>query len=256
MFLEEFHEQVRTLEYTYPACSQKPTTVMSSQYHSLCSTVSTHCPQQSRANTCLRTNNKDLQLDTSKVPYCIDFPVVLYECETWSLTLREEHRLRVSEKWRFMFIPLAKHHSPNETEDHISWACNTYGGEMLTVIWWGTVTKTGHLQYLRVYGKIILKWALNKEKGWTWIGIAWLRTETCKALLWTRLWTCGFHKILEISSAAEQQWPYQKTLLHGYKNVTTRVQNVHVQSVGHNHSKPSLSAVTLCPSSMPCPSDS
>jgi hypothetical protein len=25
-------------------------------------------------------------------------PVVLYGCETWSLTLREEHRLRVSEK--------------------------------------------------------------------------------------------------------------------------------------------------------------
>jgi len=27
----------------------------------------------------------------------IILPVVLYECETWSLTLREEHRLRVSE---------------------------------------------------------------------------------------------------------------------------------------------------------------
>jgi hypothetical protein len=25
----------------------------------------------------------------------IIFPVVLYGCETWSLTLREEHRLRV-----------------------------------------------------------------------------------------------------------------------------------------------------------------
>jgi hypothetical protein len=25
------------------------------------------------------------------------FPVVLYGCETWSLTLREEHRLRISE---------------------------------------------------------------------------------------------------------------------------------------------------------------
>jgi hypothetical protein len=25
------------------------------------------------------------------------FPVVLYGCETWSLTLREEHRLRVFE---------------------------------------------------------------------------------------------------------------------------------------------------------------
>jgi hypothetical protein len=27
----------------------------------------------------------------------IILPVVLYGCETWSLTLREEHRLRVSE---------------------------------------------------------------------------------------------------------------------------------------------------------------
>ena len=27
----------------------------------------------------------------------IIFPVVLYECETWSLTLREERRLRVFE---------------------------------------------------------------------------------------------------------------------------------------------------------------
>jgi hypothetical protein len=27
----------------------------------------------------------------------IIFPVVLYGCETWSLTLREEHRLRVFE---------------------------------------------------------------------------------------------------------------------------------------------------------------
>jgi hypothetical protein len=28
----------------------------------------------------------------------IILPVVMYGCETWSLTLREEHRLRVSEK--------------------------------------------------------------------------------------------------------------------------------------------------------------
>jgi hypothetical protein len=28
----------------------------------------------------------------------ITLPVVLYGCETWSLTLREEHRLRVFEK--------------------------------------------------------------------------------------------------------------------------------------------------------------
>jgi hypothetical protein len=29
--------------------------------------------------------------------YLQNFPVVLYGCETWSLTLREEHRLRVFE---------------------------------------------------------------------------------------------------------------------------------------------------------------
>jgi hypothetical protein len=37
----------------------------------------------------------------------ITLPVVLYECETWSLTLREEHRLRVFENrvLRRMFGP-------------------------------------------------------------------------------------------------------------------------------------------------------
>jgi hypothetical protein len=32
-----------------------------------------------------------------KIYKTIILPVVLYGCETWSLTLREEHRLRVSE---------------------------------------------------------------------------------------------------------------------------------------------------------------
>jgi hypothetical protein len=37
----------------------------------------------------------------------IIFPVVLYGCETWSLTLREEHRLRVFENraLRKIFVP-------------------------------------------------------------------------------------------------------------------------------------------------------
>ena len=33
-----------------------------------------------------------------KIYRTIILPVVLYGCETWSLTLREEHRLRVFEK--------------------------------------------------------------------------------------------------------------------------------------------------------------
>ena len=32
-----------------------------------------------------------------KIYRTLTFPVVLYGCETWSLTLREEHRLRVFE---------------------------------------------------------------------------------------------------------------------------------------------------------------
>lgn len=32
-----------------------------------------------------------------RIPRTIILPIVLYECETWSLTSREKHRLRVSE---------------------------------------------------------------------------------------------------------------------------------------------------------------
>jgi hypothetical protein len=38
--------------------------------------------------------SKNLKIRIYKM---IIFPVVLYGCETWSLTLREEHRLRVFE---------------------------------------------------------------------------------------------------------------------------------------------------------------
>ena len=42
-----------------------------------------------------------------KIYRTIILPVVLYGCETWSLTLRDEHRLRVSENrvLRRMFGP-------------------------------------------------------------------------------------------------------------------------------------------------------
>jgi hypothetical protein len=44
--------------------------------------------------------SKDIKI---KIYRTIVFPVVLYRCEIWVLTLREEHRLRLSEKrvlWR------------------------------------------------------------------------------------------------------------------------------------------------------------
>jgi hypothetical protein len=43
---------------------------------------------------CLPVSSKNLKI---KIHKTVILPVVLYGCETWSLTLREEHRLRVFE---------------------------------------------------------------------------------------------------------------------------------------------------------------
>jgi hypothetical protein len=45
---------------------------------------------QSLLSSCLLSRNVKVKIYTT-----IILPVVLYGCETWSLTLREEHRLRV-----------------------------------------------------------------------------------------------------------------------------------------------------------------
>ena len=49
------------------------------------------CPYTRKSTKLLSTNLK------IKIYKTIILPVVLYGCETWSLTLREEHRLRVFE---------------------------------------------------------------------------------------------------------------------------------------------------------------
>ena len=74
----------------------------------------------------------------------IIIPVALYGCETWSLTLREEHRLRVFESrvLRRIFGPTwdevtgewKKLHNEKiydlySSPNIIRVACNTYGGE-------------------------------------------------------------------------------------------------------------------------------
>jgi hypothetical protein len=47
---------------------------------------------QSLLSSCLQSRNVKVIIDKT-----IILPVVLYGCETWSLTLREKHRLRVFE---------------------------------------------------------------------------------------------------------------------------------------------------------------
>jgi hypothetical protein len=63
------HEEIKTRLNSVNAC-----------YHSV----------QSLLSSCLLSRNVKV-----KIYKTIILPVVLYGCETWSLTLREEHRLRV-----------------------------------------------------------------------------------------------------------------------------------------------------------------
>jgi hypothetical protein len=47
---------------------------------------------QNLLSSCLISKNLNIKIDKTVI-----FTVVLYGCKTWSVTLREEHRLRVSE---------------------------------------------------------------------------------------------------------------------------------------------------------------
>jgi hypothetical protein len=87
-----------------------------------------------------------------KIYRTIILPVVLYGCETWSLTLKEEHRLRVFEnrvlrgvfgpkraevtgEWRKLHneelngLYSSPNFSGDEIENEMGGACSTYGGE-------------------------------------------------------------------------------------------------------------------------------
>jgi hypothetical protein len=86
-----------------------------------------------------------------KIYKTVILPVVLYECETWALTLREEHRLRVFENrvLRRIFGPkrrtvlgencimmnvtaLIRHRiflGRSNKEDEVGGTCGTHGGE-------------------------------------------------------------------------------------------------------------------------------
>jgi hypothetical protein len=73
------HEEIKRRLYSRNIC-----------HHSVWSLLSTHSP------------SKNFKI---KIYRTLILPDVLYGCKTWSLTLREEHRLRVSENrvlWRYL----------------------------------------------------------------------------------------------------------------------------------------------------------
>jgi len=139
-----------------------------------------------------------------KIYRTIILPVALYGCETWSLTLREEHRLRVFENrvlrrifgsrrdkvtgvWRkihneelhdlYSFLNIV----PLNRSRRIRWAGHVARmgrREAYTGLWLGNLRERDHLKDPGVDGRIILRWNFRKWDVGAWTGSSWLRIGT------------------------------------------------------------------------------
>ena len=119
----------------------------------------------------------------------------MYGCEKWSLTLKEEHTLRVFEnrllrrifepnrdevtgEWRKLhnkklidlysspnFVPVIKSRS-------MRWAGHVV--RMGERKWWGNVREKDHLGDPSVHGRIILRWIFRKWDVGVGSGLSWL----------------------------------------------------------------------------------
>jgi hypothetical protein len=122
-----------------------------------------------------------------KIHKTVILSVVLYGCETWSLTLEEEHRLRVFEKrvLRKIFGPKSEedgswsklyndelhslYSSPNIVRviksRRMRWAGHVARmgrGELFTGFWLGGPKVRDHWEDLGIGSKITLKWTLGR----------------------------------------------------------------------------------------------
>ena len=138
--------------------------------------------------------SKNLEIEIHRT---IILPVVLYGCETWSLTLREERRLRVFENrmLRRVFGPKGdevrrewvKLHNEELNDMHSSlnivrviksrrmrWAGHVarMGEERCTCtgFWWGNLGVRDHLGDPGVDGRVILRWIFRKRDVGIWTG--------------------------------------------------------------------------------------
>jgi hypothetical protein len=117
-------------------------------------------------------------------------PVVLYGCDTWPVTLKEEHRLRVLEngvlrkifgpkrdkvtgEWRRLHNEeLNDLYSPNIIRviksRRMIWEGHVWRtGDAHTGFWWGKLREKEHLKDLGIDGRILLKRSARSEVG-TW----------------------------------------------------------------------------------------
>jgi hypothetical protein len=137
-----------------------------------------------------------------------NFACHLYECETWSLTLRQESRLRGFENLvlRRIFGPKRdevtewrKLHNEELIDLYSSsniirvirsrrmrWAENVGKrriGEMRTEFWWGNLRERDHLENPDVDGSRITKLIFRKRDVGVRTGLIWLRIGESDGLL-------------------------------------------------------------------------
>jgi hypothetical protein len=144
-----------------------------------------------------------LKIQRFKIYRTITLPVVLYGCETWSLTLREEHRLRVFQNrvLRRIFGPKRDEVTGQRRRLHNEELNDLYSSPNIIrviksrIMWAGHVARmgegrgayrvlVGRPQGKRPLGRPRYRWEDNikmdlQEVGWgAWTGLIWLRIGT------------------------------------------------------------------------------
>ena len=148
-----------------------------------------------------RLLSKNLKI---KIYRSIILPVVLYGCESWSLTLREERKLRVFEnrvlrrifglrrdevkgEWRRLHNEELNdlYSSPNIVRviksRRVRWAGHVarMGDERGCIgSWWGNQSEGDHWGDIGVDGRLILERIFRKWDVGIWTGLCWPRIET------------------------------------------------------------------------------
>ena len=143
-----------------------------------------------------------------KIYRTILLAVVLYGCDTWSLTLRDERRLMVFENrlLRRIFGPMRDevtgewrkllneelnelYCSPDIVRvTKMRWGryVARMGGDVYAGFCWGNLREIDHLEDRSADGRIILRWTFRKWDAGAWTEFIWIKIGTSGGHLQTR----------------------------------------------------------------------